>query len=191
MGLFSKHSDEHANEAPVHQTTSVPPPQAPAEEPPRRHNSIFHRNKDTTAAPHRDTSPNAMHQQHPQQHQHQHQHQRHDSASSSDNSVPSSPNGGRQGRSLLQRSGGNHNNQDIEMDPSIVRARERVMHAESAEREADRVLAEARSAVNDARIEVKRLEEEAAEEARRAKIKAFHVKDISKRGNSLGRHLNL
>jgi hypothetical protein len=176
MGLFSKHNDEHvAHEVPAQQ---APPPQAtaPVEENPRRRNSIFHRNRDT---PHRDASPTPTH----------------GTSSSSGNSAPNSPDmshsastSGRS-RNLLQRSGGNNNN-DIEMDPSIVRARERVMHAEASEREADRILAEARSAVNEARIEVKRLEEEAVEEARRAKIKAFHVKDISKRGNSLGRHLH-
>lgn len=74
-----------------------------------------------------------------------------------------------------------------ELDPSIVQARERVMSAEAAEREADRALDLARREVREAREEVKRIEIEAKEEARRAKIKAFHAKDIGKRGKALGR----
>ncbi|RYC57462.1 hypothetical protein CHU98_g8729, partial [Xylaria longipes] len=38
------------------------------------------------------------------------------------------------------------------------------------------------------RDEVKRLELEAAEDARRAKIKQYHAKEVSKRGKQLGRH---
>ena len=49
-------------------------------------------------------------------------------------------------------------------DPSIVAARERVVNAEAAERQADRALAQARIAVREAREGVKRLEREAAEE---------------------------
>ena len=49
-------------------------------------------------------------------------------------------------------------------DPSIGAARERVMLAETAERDADRALVAAKAAVRDARGEVKRLEHEAAEE---------------------------
>lgn len=74
------------------------------------------------------------------------------------------------------------------MDPSIVRARERVMGAENAERDADRALEAARLRVREARDDVKRLELEAAEEARRAKIKQYHAKEVSKRGKQLGRH---
>ncbi|EON99631.1 hypothetical protein UCRPA7_4805 [Phaeoacremonium minimum UCRPA7] len=75
-----------------------------------------------------------------------------------------------------------------EMDPSIVQARERVLSAEAAEREADRVLDIARREVREARDQVRKLELEAKEEARRAKIKQFHAKEVSKRGKALGRH---
>jgi hypothetical protein len=73
------------------------------------------------------------------------------------------------------------------MDPSIVQARERVMGAEAAEREADRALIAARESVRAAREHVRRLELEAEEEARLAKIKQHQAKDISKRGQQLGR----
>lgn len=89
------------------------------------------------------------------------------------------------GGSLLHKFGG-HGNE--ELDPSIVQARERVMGAESAEREADRALELARREVRDAREEVRRLELEAKEEARLAKIKQYHAKEVSKRGKALGRH---
>lgn len=49
-------------------------------------------------------------------------------------------------------------------DPTIQAARQKVSIAESAERDADRALNAARSAVRDARLHVKRLEEEAEEE---------------------------
>lgn len=61
------------------------------------------------------------------------------------------------------------------------------MSAEKAETEADRALASARIRVREAREEVKRLELEAAEEARRAKIKQYHAREVSKRGKQLGR----
>ncbi|KUI73233.1 hypothetical protein VM1G_08754 [Cytospora mali] len=86
---------------------------------------------------------------------------------------------------LLHRFGGSGNE---ELDPSIVQARERVMGAEAAERDADRALELARREVRDAREEVRRLELEAKEEARRAKIKQYHAKEVSKRGKALGRH---
>lgn len=83
---------------------------------------------------------------------------------------------------LLRKFGANE-----ELDPSIIQARERMMSAETAEKEADRALELARREVKDAREEVKRLEFEAKEEARRAKIKAYHAKEVSKRGKALGR----
>jgi hypothetical protein len=52
---------------------------------------------------------------------------------------------------------------DIE-DPSITAARDRVIGAEAAERDADKALLMARSAVREARDHVKRLEKEAAEQ---------------------------
>ena len=88
-------------------------------------------------------------------------------------------------RSLLHRSFGNGSG--IEMDPSIVAARERVMSAEAAERDADRALMAARESVRQAREHVRRLELEAEEEARRAKIKQYHAREVSKRGKQLGR----
>lgn len=90
-------------------------------------------------------------------------------------------------RSLLHRSFGNGNN-SAELDPSIVQARERVMSAEAAERDADRALMAARESVRQAHEHVKRLELEAQEEARRAKIKQYHAREVSKRGKQLGRH---
>lgn len=95
-----------------------------------------------------------------------------------------SPNRTSRSGSLLHRFGGHANE---ELDPSIVQARERVMGAESAERDADRALELARREVRDAREEVRRLELEAKEEARRAKIKQYHAKEVSKRGKALGR----
>ncbi|KAI1183213.1 hypothetical protein F5B17DRAFT_146408 [Nemania serpens] len=91
-------------------------------------------------------------------------------------------------RSVLSRTFGHGNSTNPDIDPSILQARERVMAAEIAERDADRALAAARLQVRDARAEVKRLEVEAAEEARRAKIKQYHAKEVSKRGKQLGRH---
>ncbi|KAG9777201.1 hypothetical protein KCU88_g4561, partial [Aureobasidium melanogenum] len=84
-------------------------------------------------------------------------------------------------------SGGLFNRHSAE-DPSIVDARQRVAQAERAEQEADRALVQARAAVRDARAHVKVLEQEAAEEARLAKIKQQNAKDISKRAKPLGRH---
>lgn len=91
-------------------------------------------------------------------------------------------------RSLLHRSFGHGNHNDA-MDPSIIQARERVFGAEAAERDADRALLAARESVRQAREEVRRLELEAEEEARRAKIKQYHAKEVSKRGQQLGRKL--
>lgn len=90
------------------------------------------------------------------------------------------------GHSILHKFGQRSNE---ELDPSIVQARERVMGAETAEREADRALEMARREVREAREEVKRLELEAKEEARRAKIKQYHAREVSKRGKALGRTL--
>ncbi len=49
-------------------------------------------------------------------------------------------------------------------DPSIIQARERVMNAEVAEKEADRALVAARRAVKEAREEIRRLEKETERE---------------------------
>lgn len=77
------------------------------------------------------------------------------------------------------------------MDPSILRAREHVVNAEAAERDADRALDEARRRVKEARQHVKTLEDEAREEARLAKIKQHHAAEVSKRGKGLGRKFSL
>ncbi|KAI0805017.1 hypothetical protein GGR55DRAFT_656712 [Xylaria sp. FL0064] len=107
------------------------------------------------------------------------------STSSSRSDAASNPS---RNRSVLSRTFGHGVSRNPDIDPSIVQARERVMTAENAEREADRALAAARLRVREAREEVKRLELEAAEEARRAKIKQYHAKEVSKRGKQLGRY---
>jgi len=76
---------------------------------------------------------------------------------------------------------------DGDLDPSISQARDRVINAERAEKEADRALEAARIQVRDARAHVKGLEHEAAEESRRAKLKQYHAKEMTKRGKHLGR----
>ena len=73
---------------------------------------------------------------------------------------------------LLHRSFGNGNGNNDDMDPSILQARERVLGAENAEREADRALMAARESTRLALAQVKVLEEEAAADSRRAAVKA-------------------
>lgn len=91
-------------------------------------------------------------------------------------------------RSFLHRSFGHGNSsEESQLDPSILQARERVLGAETAEREADRALDTARREVREARDHVKRLELEAKEEARRAKVKQFHAREVSRRAKPLGR----
>ena len=69
-----------------------------------------------------------------------------------------------------------------------MNAKQSLANAEAAEREADRALAVARTAVREAREHVARLEREAAEEARLAKIKQGEAKMLGKKGKKLGRH---
>lgn len=98
--------------------------------------------------------------------------------------------GSTSGRSFLHRSFGHGSgsaSDAADLDPSIVQARERVLSAESAEREADRALDIARREVREAREQVQRLGLEAKEEARRAKIKQYHAHEISRRAKPLGR----
>lgn len=90
------------------------------------------------------------------------------------------------GPNFLQKAFG----KDDGADASVLAARERVMDAEQAELEADRVLEQARLRVREAREHAKRVELEAEEEARRAKIKQAHARDITKRGQGLGRKLH-
>ncbi|KAK6538446.1 hypothetical protein TWF694_010031 [Orbilia ellipsospora] len=73
-------------------------------------------------------------------------------------------------------------------DASIAGARQRVIDAEVAERDADRALMAARQAVKHARDHVKALELEAKEEARLAKLKQKAAGDISRRAKPLGKH---
>ncbi|KAF2127393.1 hypothetical protein P153DRAFT_358985 [Dothidotthia symphoricarpi CBS 119687] len=73
-------------------------------------------------------------------------------------------------------------------DPSIAAATHSLRQAEVAERDADRALFVAKNAVREAREHVRRLEREAAEEARLAKIKQGEAKALGKKGRALGRH---
>ncbi|KAH3917224.1 hypothetical protein HBI56_120680 [Parastagonospora nodorum] len=73
-------------------------------------------------------------------------------------------------------------------DPSITAATQSLRQAEAAERDADRALLVAKNAVREAREHVHRLEREAAEEARLAKIKQSEAKALGKKGRALGRH---
>ncbi|OAL48589.1 hypothetical protein IQ07DRAFT_588720 [Pyrenochaeta sp. DS3sAY3a] len=73
-------------------------------------------------------------------------------------------------------------------DPSIHAAKTSLVQAETAERDADRALLAAKNAVREAREHVHRLEREAAEEARLAKIKQGEARALGKKGRALGRH---
>ncbi|KAF2809415.1 uncharacterized protein BDZ99DRAFT_28307 [Mytilinidion resinicola] len=75
-------------------------------------------------------------------------------------------------------------------DASIESAKQSLFRAEKAERNADEALNQAKIAVRNAREHVKRLEREAAEEARLAKIKQKQAHVIGKRGKALGPCLN-
>ncbi|KAK4227362.1 hypothetical protein QBC38DRAFT_194271 [Podospora fimiseda] len=163
MPFFSRSSE------PVHE----PAPQPIHEEPPKRH-GLFGR--------YRSPSPTTTTSSHSARNTSVERGQNGVYRSSTDASNSTST--GRRG--LLSRSFGNGNN--VEMDPSIVAARERVMSAERAEREADRALMAARESVREAREHVRRLELEAQEEARRAMIKQQQAKEMSKRGKQLGRY---
>ncbi|TFK25203.1 hypothetical protein FA15DRAFT_668736 [Coprinopsis marcescibilis] len=77
---------------------------------------------------------------------------------------------------------------DLDQDPGIVSARQKVADAEFAEREADRALLQARQTVREAYERVKQLEHEAIEDARRAKAKQAEAKVIHKSAKGLGRH---
>ncbi|KAI0268823.1 hypothetical protein BC834DRAFT_655260 [Gloeopeniophorella convolvens] len=77
---------------------------------------------------------------------------------------------------------------DLAHDPSIMNARSKVSDAEAAEREADQALVAARMAVREARDHVRVLENEATEDARRAKMKQAEAKNVSKSARGLGRH---
>jgi len=65
-----------------------------------------------------------------------------------------------------------------------------VRFAEDAEKAADKALIQARAAVADAKAHVKRLEAEADEDARLAKIKQHEAHGISMSAKVLGKHGN-
>ncbi|PTB62660.1 hypothetical protein BBK36DRAFT_1128472 [Trichoderma citrinoviride] len=155
----------------------------PAEQPPSRKHSLFHRNRD------RDVSPLSS--------------QRAGSVASSSGGNPGAVNnsGGLFRHSTDSSAGSSGRRRGLfghrdnvggsgALDPSIVQAREHVMQAEAAEVEADRALGEARMRVRAAKDHVWRLEEEAKEEARRAKLKQEQAREVSKRGRGLGREFS-
>ncbi len=113
--------------------------------------------------------------------------------SMSSNSSGHSHHGGSMSRTGTLQKGGRHGGMmsrlrgDNDVDPSIAEARERVLGAEAAEIEADRALDAARMRVREAREHMKIIEEEAREDARRAKIKQAQAADLTKRGKGLGR----
>ncbi|KAK3695777.1 hypothetical protein B0T22DRAFT_116280 [Podospora appendiculata] len=144
-----------------------PAPAPVVEERPKRHSLFGRRSPSPTPTNHTHTTASTYHSASPER-------------------AASTTSGGH--RSLLHRTFGNGNSTSPEMDPTIVQARERVMSAEAAERDADRALLAARESVRQAREHVRRLELEAQEEARRAKIKQYHAREVSKRGQQLGRH---
>lgn len=59
-------------------------------------------------------------------------------------------------------------------DPAITQARQRVATAEEAERQADKALIQARTAVKEAREHVRRLELDAAEEYAHPRYYVLH-----------------
>jgi hypothetical protein len=152
------------------------------EEPPKKH-GLFSRNRSPSPAPSNRTD-GTQHTRHTSTTYHTSPDRESSSGGIFRRSTDASSHSGR--RSLLHRSFGNGH--AAELDPSIVQARERVLGAEAAERDADRALIAARESVRQAREHVKRLELEAQEEARRAKIKQYHAREVSKRGQQLGRH---
>ena len=163
----SRHSPEPA---PV-QAAPAPAP------PPEKKHGLFHRSHNST-----DTSPISRNSS--LSSDGHHNSNRRTSGNYAASSTTSTSGRG----SLLSRSHG-HGSRGDEIDPSIAAARERVMSAEAAEKDADRAMAEARRRVRDAKEHVKRLEEEAREEARRAMIKQEQAREVSKRGKGLGREL--
>jgi uncharacterized protein with WD repeat len=145
------------------------PAPAPAPAPVERKRGLFHRSGSVSSLSSSDGERSRRGHRH--------------SASVGRASTSSTGSGG-----LLSRSRGHGTLRNRDVDPSIASARERVMHAEAAERDADRAMAEARARVRDARQHVLHLEREAKEEARLAKIKSVAAKEVSKRGQTLGRH---
>ena len=175
MPFFSRNTDH---------VEAAPPPPPVVEEPPKRHGLFGSRHRSTSPTPSNRTD--ATHStRNTSTTYHTSPDREGNNGSIFRRSTDAGSHSGR--RSLLHRSFGNGN--AAELDPSIVQARERVIGAEAAERDADRALMAARESVRQARDHVKRLELEAEEEARRAKIKQYHAREVSKRGKQLGRKL--
>jgi hypothetical protein len=160
---------------PLFRSSEPAPP--PPEEP--RHHGLFSRNHDTTSNTHVEEEP-----------KHHSLFSRNRNSTSSDPSINSSHSSRhstsasshgstRRSHNLLHRG-----DRD---DPSVTAAYDQVRAAEAAEAEADRALISARQAVKDARAHVKRIEVEAAEEARLAQIKQQKAAAIGKRAKPLGR----
>ncbi|KJZ71221.1 hypothetical protein HIM_09364 [Hirsutella minnesotensis 3608] len=74
------------------------------------------------------------------------------------------------------------------VDPSILEAQQHMVEAEAAELEADRALTEARALAREAREHASRAVAEAQEDARRAMVKQKLAREVTKRGEGLGRH---
>jgi hypothetical protein len=161
-------------------------PQPMAAEPPSRKHSLFHRNRDVSPTSSTRTGSVASSAGGAGPGGFSNNNMNNNTATGSGglfrHSTDSSASRGR--RSLFHRDNGAQ-----ALDPSILQAREHVMQAEAAEVDADRALGEARMRVRAAKDHVWRLEEEAKEEARRAKIKQEQAREVSKRGQGLGRKL--
>lgn len=100
------------------------------------------------------------------------------------NSVSSISSSDVEGHSRRSNGGPFHRNRAE--DPSIVAARERVLAAERAGKDADIALQQARHSVRDAREHVRRLEAEAQAESKAAAIKASQAKSLKKQTKPLG-----
>ncbi|PFH49748.1 hypothetical protein AMATHDRAFT_146954 [Amanita thiersii Skay4041] len=73
-------------------------------------------------------------------------------------------------------------------DPKLIAARQMVEDALTAERLADKALMEARNKVREAKEHVRNLEQEAHEEAMRAKARHAEAKMVSKSAKGLGKY---
>ncbi|KAK4102313.1 hypothetical protein N658DRAFT_506500 [Parathielavia hyrcaniae] len=170
MGLFSRHAEPVPQQQPVY------------EQPPKKHGLFGSRHQSPPPSQATNSSRGAYSVSPDRD--------RSGSGGVFRRSTDASHNGSSQRSSggLLHRTFGNGNRNDL--DPSIVHAQERLRGAQAAETEADRALMAARESVREAREHVRRLEVEAQEEARLAKIKQHHAKDLSRRGKQLGRFGN-
>lgn len=111
---------------------------------------------------------------------------------SSGNSLDRTDTGSRRSGSLLTKFRSNSVDpafsNALANDPAIKAARQKVVNAEHAESEADRVLDMARNAVKEARQHVKDLEAAAFQDIKRAQAKHNEAKNIRKDAGRLGRH---